>query len=109
MLPNLVVQLKECGRHERHRVRRPANVRAELTAANKQQYSPEWIITGYGYTDFDAFVRAFDQKQMKHTFGIGSLTPWSDPGPGGVTESSLAAFNWYWGDATTKTVRRRDS
>jgi len=52
-----------------------------LKAATRQQYSPEWIITGFGYTDFDPFGRGFDQEQMKHAFGIGSLSPFSTPGP----------------------------
>ena len=39
---------------------------------------------------------------MKHAFGIGSLTPFSEPAPGGVTEASLSPFIWYWGATTTK-------
>ena len=103
LVPNLVVQLKAAGVTSVIVFADPATFAPMLNAADQQQYSPEWIITGYGYTDFDTFARAFDPKQMKHAFGIGSLTPYSEPGPGGVTARSLAAFNWYWGDQTTKT------
>ena len=102
-LPTLVLQLKDAGVTSVIVFADPATFAPMLKAATNQQYSPEWIITGFGYTDFDVFARGFDQEQMKHAFGIGSLTPWSEPGPGGVTEMSLGAFNWYWGDTTTKT------
>ena len=102
-LPTLVLQLKDAGVTSVIAFADPATFAPMLKAAANQQYSPEWIITGFGYTDFDVFGRGFDQEQMKHTFGIGSLSPFSAPEPGGVTERSLGAFNWYWGDTTTKT------
>ena len=91
--------------HQRDRARRPdeAFTPDARHQRPRQDYYPEWIITGFGYTDFDVFARAFDQEQMKHAFGIGSLTPFSTPAPGGVTETSLQPFAWYWGDATTRT------
>ena len=102
-LPTLVLQLKDAGVTSVIVFADPATFAPMLKAATNQQYSPEWIITGFGYTDFDVFGRGFDQEQMKHAFGIGSLSPFSAPEPGGVTERSLGAFNWYWGDTTTKT------
>jgi hypothetical protein len=65
-----------------------------LKAATAQSYSPEWVLTGYQYHDWDGFARQFDQDQMKHAFGIGVLYPYlsgpTDPGP----------FTWYWGPNT---------
>ena len=102
VLPALVSQLKNAGVTSVIVLADPATLAPTLTAATRQAYSPEWIMTGYGYTDFDVYARQFDQAQMKHAFGVGSLPP-STPAPGGVTESSLQLFNWYWGNSTTRT------
>ncbi len=103
VLPTLVSQLKNAGVTSVIVLADPATLAPTLTAATRQAYSPEWIMTGYGYTDFDVYARQFDQAQMKHAFGVGSLPPYSTPAPGGVTESSLQLFNWYWGNSTTRT------
>jgi hypothetical protein len=39
--------------------------------ATKQNYHPEWIISGTVYADTDVFARGYDQSQWKHAFGIG--------------------------------------
>jgi hypothetical protein len=39
--------------------------------ATKQNYHPEWIISGTVYADTDVFARSYDQSQWKHAFGIG--------------------------------------
>jgi hypothetical protein len=62
-----------------------------MKAATNQQYSPEWIITGFAYHDFDGFGRGADQSQMAHAFGTGVLPP-SYEGSGATNY-----FNWYWG------------
>jgi hypothetical protein len=41
--------------------------------ATKQNYHPEWIISGTVYADTDVFARSFDQDQWKHAFGIGII------------------------------------
>jgi hypothetical protein len=39
--------------------------------ATKQNYHPEWIISGTVYADTDVFARSYDQSQWAHAFGIG--------------------------------------
>jgi hypothetical protein len=39
--------------------------------ATKQNYHPEWILSGTVYADTDVFARSFDQEQWSHAFGIG--------------------------------------
>jgi Periplasmic binding protein len=45
--------------------------------ATKQNYHPEWIISGTVYADTDVFARSFDQDQWAHAFGIGIVGPQS--------------------------------
>jgi hypothetical protein len=39
--------------------------------ATKQNYHPEWILSGTVYADTDVFARGYDQAQWAHAFGIG--------------------------------------
>lgn len=41
--------------------------------ATRQQYRPEWIITGSALTDTSFFARTYDQLQWSHAFGISYL------------------------------------
>jgi hypothetical protein len=41
--------------------------------ATRQQYSPEWIITGSALTDTTIFARTYDQTQWSHAFGVSYL------------------------------------
>jgi hypothetical protein len=63
-----------------------------LKAATAQDYHPEWVFTGYQFQDFDGFPRSFDQDQMKHAFGIGTLLPSVKGG-----SPDLDLFTWYMG------------
>ena len=61
--------------------------------ATQQQYSPEWLITGYQYQDISLLARtSYDQDQWAHAFGISTLFPYVN---GANTNQTLAA--WYWG------------
>ena len=67
---------------------------APLTkAATAQQYSPEWVFTGYAYQDLDFFARNYDQDQMRHAFGLSVLFP----SFGNNIPDYLDVFKWYWG------------
>ena len=63
-----------------------------MTAANAQDYHPEWVFTGFSYQDYDGFGRTFPQDQMKQAFGLSILWPYADPQ--GVNADT---FRWYWG------------
>ena len=41
--------------------------------ASRQQYYPEWFITGSGLSDTSAAGRLYDQAQWRHAFGISPL------------------------------------
>ena len=41
--------------------------------ATRQQYFPEWFITGTGLSDTTSAGRLYDQRQWKHAFGISPL------------------------------------
>lgn len=43
------------------------------TEATRQQYYPEWIISGSGLSDTTAAGRLYDQAQWKHAFGVSPL------------------------------------
>jgi hypothetical protein len=42
-------------------------------AATQQDYFPEWVVTGTGFTDSTAVARLYDQRQWAHAFGLSSL------------------------------------
>ena len=67
-------------------------VSALMTAANVQEYHPEWVFTGFGYQDYDGFARTYPQDQMRQGYGLSILWPYADPQ--GV---NAEIFRWYWG------------
>ena len=42
-------------------------------AATQQNYFPEWVVTGTGFTDSTAVARLYDQEQWAHAFGLSAL------------------------------------
>ena len=62
--------------------------------ATKQEYSPEWLVTGVGYSDIDVTARMRNQEQWAHAFGIAGLIPAvaSDS-----STPSTTTYQWYWG------------
>jgi hypothetical protein len=69
--------------------------RSLTTAATSNDFSPEWIVTGFQFSDFDGFARNYDQEQFAHAFGVGVLTPAPIPDPN--KPPPLGSFEWYWG------------
>ncbi len=90
--PPLIGRLKQSGATSVVLFAEPNMVRALMAAATTQDYSPEWIVTGFLFHDFDGFARTNDQEQMEHAFGIGVLPPAYEG-----SESSTGIFQWYWG------------
>jgi hypothetical protein len=62
-------------------------------AATKQEYRPEWIITGAQYQDVTILARNYDQEQWAHAFGIANLPPAVESNPS-LTSNLI---DWYWG------------
>ena len=91
-MPTLVTKLKSSGVTSVVLFANNALTAPLLKAATAQEFSPEWVFTGYSYQDFDVFARAYDQEQMKHAFGLSVLFPSISNLP-----DYLDVYNWYWG------------
>jgi cell division septation protein DedD len=88
--PTLVSKLKSSGVTSVVLFADNAMLTPLTKAATAQEYSPEWIFTGYGYQDFDGFARTYDQDQMQHAFGLSVLSPYIADAP-----AYLDLFTWY--------------
>jgi len=66
---------------------------ALLTQANQQEYHPEWLQTGFLFSEIPAISRLMNQEQWAHAFGLGTLNVPIADRPAG--EPLLA---WYWGE-----------
>jgi hypothetical protein len=62
-------------------------------AATGQNYFPEWIITGTGFTDSTAVARLYDQQQWAHAFGLSTL-PVRTPRE---LQDSWVLHEWWYG------------
>jgi hypothetical protein len=77
--------------------------KALLAQATKQEWMPEWFLTGAVYQDLAILARGYDQEQFAHAFGISNLSPYTVPAPAPPPpEKSLSTLtnilNWYWGE-----------
>jgi hypothetical protein len=61
--------------------------------ATKQNYHPEWILSGTVYADTDVFARGYDQTQWAHAFGIGIVGAQSPE----KQHDDYALHEWYYG------------
>lgn len=68
----------------------PKNFTAE---ASRQNYFPEWIITGSALTDSTTFARTYEPEQWKHAFGVSQLFARGRPS----TNWSYFLYRWYFG------------
>ena len=77
--------------------------KAMMDQATKQDWFPEWFITGSVFQDIAIFARGYDQQQFAHTFGVSNLPPYTqtDPTPAPPAKSLtvlINPLNWYWGE-----------
>lgn len=63
-------------------------------AATRQNYNPEWVVTGSTGTDVTAIARRYDQKQWAHAFGISQLVARVDPDE---LDKEGNLVSWYLG------------
>jgi hypothetical protein len=70
--------------------------------ATKQDYHPEWIITGTVFTDSTAAARLYDQEQWSHAFGASSLPARTEP----ELSEPWRLYEWWYGKdpVATKTL-----
>ncbi len=71
----------------------PLMLKALTEQATKQNYRPEWSITGTAFTDTTAGARLFDQSQWAHAYGISTLPARVKP----ELTDSWRLYKWYYG------------
>jgi hypothetical protein len=65
---------------------------ALMNQANQQEYRPEWLQTGFLFSEIAPLGQLMNQEQWSHSFGLGTLNVPIVGRP--VGEPALA---WYWG------------
>jgi hypothetical protein len=92
--PTLITKLKAAGVTSVILFTDIAMTGSLTKAATKQEYKPEWIVTGAQYQDVTILARNYDQDQWAHAFGIANLPPAIE-----ATDTAAAAnaIDWYWG------------
>lgn len=71
----------------------PLMLKALTDQAAKQDYGPEWSITGTAFTDTTAAARLNDQDQWSHAYGISTVAARTDPS----LSDSWRLYEWYYG------------
>jgi len=72
----------------------PITLPAMTAEATKQDWFPEWVLSGFPFTDTSAFGRQMDQEQWAHAFGISYLPPASRP----ELSPAYQLYEWYFGE-----------
>ena len=103
--PQMVARLKDAGVTSVILLASPTVVGPLTMAATANEYSPEWVMTGWNYQELGLYVSLrYDPEQWKHTFGMAWFAPYASANPGAVTGQNV--FDWYWGTdkATTSSA-----
>lgn len=77
----------------------PLMLKALTDEATKQDYRPEWTITGTVFTDTTAAARLFDASQWAHAYGISTKGARVKP----ELTDSWTLYKWYYGTDPTAT------
>jgi hypothetical protein len=56
-----------------------ASVKDLMDAADKQEWTPEWFFTGFGYADLSILARAYPTSQSQHMFGLSAIPAITEP------------------------------
>lgn len=67
----------------------PKYLTEEMT---KQNYFPEWVMSGTVFADTNVFARSFDQQQWQHAFGL-QLVPARVPK---TNQDSFTLYRWWY-------------
>ena len=93
--PVLVTKMKDAGVTSVVLLVSTPVVAAMTKAATANEYSPEWLLTGWAYQDLSLFAAQYDQDQWAHAFGMSWFSPYATGNAGAATGQNV--FNWYWG------------
>ena len=93
--PVLVAKLKDAGVTSVVLLVSTPVVAAMTKAATANEYSPEWLLTGWAYQDLSLFAAQYDQDQWAHAFGMSWFSPYTTGNAGAATGQNV--FDWYWG------------
>jgi hypothetical protein len=100
--PNIVTKLKQEGVTTMVLFTDVAMTKSLMEQATKQEWFPEWFMTGTGFADIGLLARTYPSDQYSHAFGMSILSPWvtPDPTPPPPAQSltdEINPLNWYWG------------
>jgi hypothetical protein len=90
--PSIVTKLKSLGVTSVVMFTDIGMTTAVLQQATKQEYRPEWIITGNQFQDVVFLARSYDQDQWAHAFGLSTVSP--TVADGSIPQTPVG---WYWG------------
>ena len=79
-------------------------LRIVMEAASKQEWHPEWFLTGAQVQDIGILMRGFPTDESAHAFGISSLAPYVQPDT--AYANQVDPLNWYWGSNAATTSQR---
>ena len=107
--PVMVTKLKSAGVTTVILFTDTSMTKALMEQATKQEWFPEWFLTGTVFQDISILARTYPPEQAQHTFGISSLFPWVLPDPvPPPPQKSLSVLteplNWYWGEGAGSTA-----
>ena len=102
-VPVILTKLKEAGVTTVILFTDVAMTNALMLEATKQEWYPEWFLTGTVYHDLALLARQYPPEQAAHAFGISTVSPWvlPDPTPAPPAKSLTVLtdpLNWYWGE-----------
>ena len=82
---NMIAQLKSAGVTTIVPLVDPLSPILITAEATRQNYFPEWFVTGTGLSDTTTAARLYDQNQWRHAFGMTPLwVTWNDRKNGGA-------------------------
>lgn len=107
--PTIVAQLKDAGVTTVVLASDVAMIGTMMAEASRQNWYPEWFVTGAGFFDFQPFTSGYPADQASQMFGIALLSPYlvpdADPAVAAIS-GATAPINWYYGEGTGTTSPR---
>jgi hypothetical protein len=90
--PVLIAKLKNAGVTSVVLLVSTAIVAPMTKAATANEYSPEWLMTGWAYQELSLFAAQYDQDQWAHAFGMSWFSPYATGNAGAATGQNV--FDW---------------